>query len=216
MTAAIFPELQAVVSQRFGALPDEARVQRTAEALEANNFRVLRAGNAAEARLRVLELLPAGAEVYQGASRTLDELGIAGEIENSGRFVAVRPRVWGMDRATQADEIRQLTAAPEYMLGSVHAVTEGGVLVAVSAGGSQLGPYVSGAGHLVLVVGTQKIVADLDEAMQRINEYVFPLEDARALAAYGVHSSINKVLILNREWAPGRVTVVLVDEALGF
>jgi hypothetical protein len=121
-----------------------------------------------------------------------------------------------MDRETQADEIRRLTSSPDVMLGSVHAVTETGSLVAASASGSQLGPYASGAGKVILVVGTQKIVSDLGEALRRIDEYVFPLEDARAEAAYGVHSGVNKVLIINREYLPGRITVVFVDEALGF
>ena len=90
-----------------------------------------------------------------------------------------------MDRATQADEIRRLSASPEIMLGSVHAVTETGSLVAASVSGSQLGPYVSGAGKVILLVGTQKIVPDLEAALRRIDEYAFPLEDARAQAAYG-------------------------------
>jgi len=102
------------------------------------------------------------------------------------------------------------------MLGSVNAITETGALVAASAGGRQLGPYASGAGRVILVVGTQKIVSNLDEALRRIDDYVFPLEDSRAEAAYGVHSGVNKVLIVNRELTPGRITVVLVDEALGF
>ena len=121
-----------------------------------------------------------------------------------------------MDRETEADEIRRLAAAPDVMLGSVHAVTESGTLVTASASGSQLGPYASGAGKVILIVGTQKIVSDLDEAFRRIEEYAFPLEDARAEAEYGIHSGVNKVLIVNRELTPGRITVVFVDEALGF
>jgi len=121
-----------------------------------------------------------------------------------------------MDRETQADEIRRLSASPDFMLGSVHAVTETGSLLAASASGSQLGPYAAGAGKVILVVGTQKIVSDLDEGLRRIYDYVFPLEDARAEAAYGVHSGVNKILIVNREWDAGRTTVVLVDEVIGF
>jgi hypothetical protein len=102
------------------------------------------------------------------------------------------------------------------MLGSVNAVTETGMLVAASGSGRQLGPYASGAGRVILVVGTQKIVSDLHEALRRVDDYVFPLEDARAQAAYGVHTAVNQILILNREVKPGRITVVLVDEALGF
>ncbi len=102
------------------------------------------------------------------------------------------------------------------MLGSVHAVTETGSLITASAGGSQLGPYVAGAGRVILVVGTQKIVSDIDEGLRRIDEYSFPLEEARAQAAYGRHTGVNKILIINRELTPGRITVVLVDEVLGF
>ena len=134
--------------------------------------------------------------MHQGASQSLEAAGITGEIERSGRYQPLRPRVFSLDRATQADEIRRLSASPEVMLGSVHAVTETGSLVAASASGSQLGPYVSGAGKVILVVGTQKIVPDLADALRRIEEYVFPLEDARAQAAYGVHSGVYKVLIV--------------------
>src|SRR5437868_2394314 len=108
------------------------------------------------------------------------------------------------------------TAAPDVMLGSAHAVTETGALLTASMSGSQLGPYASGAGRVILVVGTQKIVSDLDEGLRRINEYSFPMEDARAQEAYGIHSAVNKVLIVNREIVPDRFTVVLVDQALGF
>ncbi|HEY8786490.1 MAG TPA: LUD domain-containing protein [Candidatus Limnocylindria bacterium] len=203
-------------SRRFGVPADDARVSRTAAALEANGISVLRAADAADAKRIVLGLIPHGAQVHLGASRSLEQSGIADEIEKSGHYDPIRPRVRSMDRKTQAAEIRRLTSAPDVMLGSVHAVTETGSLVAASAGGSQLGPYVAGAGRVIFVVGTQKIVSDLDEAMRRIDEYTFPLEEARAQAAYGRHTGVNKVLIINRELLPGRITVVFVDEALGF
>jgi L-lactate utilization protein LutC len=163
-----------------------------------------------------LDLIPTGSKVHHGASQTLEVTGIIQELEASGRYDPIGPRIRIMDRATQGDEIRRQATAPDVMLGSVHAVTETGSLMAASSSGSQLAAYVGGAGRVILVVGTQKIVADIDEGLQRINEYAFPLEDARALEAYGVHSGVNKVLIMNREVVPGRITVVLVDQALGF
>jgi hypothetical protein len=216
MSSELHSNLDRPVSSRFASLADDASVTRTAAALEANGITVVRAANAAEAKRVVLDLIPNGSQVHHGASQSLDVSGIAEEIESSGRFDPVRPRMFSMDRETQADEVRRLTASPDVMLGSVHAVTETGSLVAASASGSQLGPYAAGAGKVILVVGTQKIVSDLGEANRRIDEYAFPLEDARAQAAYGVHSGVNKLLIINREWMPGRTTVVLVDEALGF
>jgi LUD domain len=214
--AELLPDIDPHIVGRFGTLADDARVKRAAAALEANGISVLRAANATEAKAVVLGLIPAGSEVHHGASMSLDVAGITDEVDKSGRYESLRPRIFSMDRQTRADEIRRLSSAPDVMLGSVHAVTETGSLLAASMGGSQLGPYVSGAGRVILVVGTQKIVPDLEEGLRRIEEYAFPLEDARARAAYGIHSAVNKVLIINREIVPGRITVVFVDEVLGF
>jgi YkgG family uncharacterized protein len=209
-------DLDPSIKRRFGTVADDTRVTKTAAALEANGIRVLRAAEAADAKRIVLGLIPDGSQVHHGASQSLEVSGIIDEIEKSGRYDPVRPRIRTLNRNTEADEIRRLSAAPDVMLGSVHAVTETGSLLAASMGGSQLGPYASGAGRVILVVGTQKIVSDLEEGLRRIHEYSFPLEDARAQAAYGIHSAVNKVLIINREIIPERITVVFVDEALGF
>ena len=204
------------LTRRWGTRADGARVNRTAAALEANGITVQRASDAASAKRIVLDLIPDGSQVYHGASQTLDLVGITDEIDKSWRYAALRPRIWSMDRETEAQEIRRLGAAPDVMLGSVHAVTETGSLLAASMSGSQLGPYVSGAGRVILVVGTQKIVRDIEEGLLRINEYAYRLEDARAQAAYGIRSAVNKIVVINREITPGRITVVLVDEVLGF
>jgi len=92
---------------------------------------------------------------------------------------------------------------------------EGSVLIA-SASGSQLGPLVSGAGHVILVIGGQKIVADVPTGLRRIYEYCFPLEDRRAREAYGVPSGVNNILVINRAITPNRISAVLVRQSLGF
>jgi LUD domain len=214
--AELLPDIDRDIVRRFGTAADETRVKRAAAALERNGISVLRAANPAEAKRIVLDLIPDGSQVHHGASQSLEVSGITEAFQESDAYDFLRPRIWSMDRETQADEIRRLSAAPDVMLGSVHAVTETGSLITASMGGSQLGPYVSGAGRVILVVGTQKIVSDLEEGLRRIDEYAFPLEDARAQAAYGIHSAVNKVLIINGEIAPGRITVVFVDEVLGF
>ena len=210
------PDLDRAMALRWGTKADDIRVKRAMAALEANGITALRAADFADAKRLVLDLIPEGSEVHSGASQSLEVSGVLAEIETSGRYQPLRPRIWSMDRATQADEMRRLAAAPDVMLGSVHAVTETGSLLAASMGGSQLGPYVSGAGRVILLVGTQKIVSDVEEGLRRIDEYAFPLEDARAQAAYGIHSAVNKVLIINGEITPGRITVVFVDQVLGF
>jgi LUD domain len=214
--AELLPDIDRDIVRRFGTAAEDARVRRATAALETNGIDVRRAADAKEARQIVLGLIPEGADVFHGASQSLEVTGITDAIEKSGRYEPLRPRIHSMDRETEADELRRLSAAPDVMLGSVHAVTEDGSLMAASMGGGQLGPYVSGAGRVILVVGTQKIVRDLWEGMRRIYDYALPLEDARAQAAYGIHSAVNKLLIINREITPGRITVVFVDEVLGF
>lgn len=202
-------------NEEFARPADEAAVDRAAEALRGHGFdaRVVKDGVAA--RELALSLIPKGVEVGQGASRTMDQLGLTEIIEKSGRYDAIRPRTRAMDRATQMREIRKLGAAPDVQLNSVAAVTEDGRMVHASMTGSQLGPIGFGAGRVILIVGAQKIVPDLTTAFRRIEEYSFPIEDANLQQAFGRHSAINKVLVLNAEFAPGRVTVILVLEPLG-
>ena len=191
------------------------RIERVAAALRSHNIETIVVDSGEDARKVVLGMIPEGAEVHSGKSKTLEDVGLFGELVESGHYDALRPRYFAMDRKTQGREIRKLIAAPDYMLGSVAAVTEDGTLVAASATGSQLGAYVSGAGRLILVVGSQKIVPGLDAALRRINEVVFPYENAQVREKLGVDTALEKVLLLYGEWRPGRTTVVLVREPVG-
>ena len=121
-----------------------------------------------------------------------------------------------MDREMQGREMRQLAVAPDFVVGSAHAVTEEGSVLIASASGSQLGPLVSGAGHVILVIGGQKIVPDVGTGLRRIYEYCFPLEDRRAREAYGVPSGVNNILVINRAITPSRISAVFVRQSLGF
>lgn len=190
-------------------------IERVAAALRAHNIEAIVVETGDEARETVLGLIPDGAEVHSGKSKTLEDVGLYAEIVESGRYDAIRPRMFAMDRATQGREIRKMVASADFMLGSVAAVTEGGALVAASATGSQLGPYAAGAGRVILVVGSQKIVPDLDAALRRINEVVFPWEDAQVQQRLGVHTVLDKILVIYGEWQAGRTTVVLVREPVG-
>jgi hypothetical protein len=191
------------------------RVEQVAAALRAHKIEAIVVDSGEEARRVVLGMIPEGAEVHSGKSKTLEDIGLYADIVESGRYDALRPRYFAMDRKTQGREIRKLIAAPDFMLGSVAAVTYAGVLVSASATGSQLGPYVSGAGRVILVVGSQKIVPDLEAALRRIDEVVFPWENARVRERLGVDTGLEKVLVVYGEWNAGRTTVVLVREPVG-
>jgi hypothetical protein len=200
----------------FSQIASEQQIRTVAGALELNGVTATVVDSGEDARAAVRSSLPVGAEVFNNTSRTLEVIGVAEDIERSGQYKALRPRLYQMDREMQGREMRQLSASPDWVVGSVHALTEEGSLLIASASGSQLGPIASGAGHVILVIGAQKIVPDLNTGLRRIQEYCFPLEDRRARQAYGVPSGVNNVLVINKEIAPGRITALLVKESLGF
>ena len=201
---------------RFAHPASRERLTKVAEALEKNNIAAFVVPSRDAARAKVHELVPKGAEVFTATSRTLDELGIAAELNEAGHHNAVRPKLLKMDRNTQHHEMRELGARPAYVVGSAHAVTDDGVVMIASMSGSQLGPYASGSGHVIWVVGAQKIVKNVEEGLQRIEEYSLPLEDERMRRVYGIGSAIGKILIVKREAMPGRSTLILLDDVIGF
>jgi hypothetical protein len=200
----------------FGRPASEATLEAVAERMRERDWNVVIVGTAAEAKAAVLDRLPEGAEVHSGKSKTLEDIGVVKELTESDRYNWLRKRTLKMDRKTQGREIVKLGATPDYMLGSVQAVTEAGQMVVASASGSQIGPYASGAQTLILVVGSQKIVPDLDTALRRITEHVQPYEDARLREQMGIGTKLTRILIMERDFTPGRTTVILVREPVGF
>jgi L-lactate utilization protein LutC len=200
----------------FAKPATQAQLARAAARLEEHGIHTIVSPNRADALRTVLSLIPEHSEVLVSTSETLSQIGLAQELGESGRYESIRKRLLSLDRTTQEREGRQLSQSPQYDVGSVHAVTEEGELLIASATGSQLGPYSYGAGKVIWVVGAQKVVPTLQDGLKRLREYSLPMEDARALLAYGVNSGLNKILIISREFNPGRATVVLVEEVLGF
>lgn len=205
-----------VQDTKFSSPASDDQIERAVKALEANGIHTLVAENREEARRLFFELIPDGSEVFLGASVTLETLGIKDEIDRSGKYDALRPKMFAMDRATQGREIRKLGGAPDIAAGSVHAVTEDGHVLIASNTGSQLGPYASGAGKVIWVVGAQKIVRDLNEGLSRIYEYILPLEEQHMQDLYKVGTNVSKILIVNKEVRPDRITMIIVKETLGF
>jgi hypothetical protein len=205
-----------VPDREFEKLASDERIERTREALEKNGIHVVVAETGEDARRMFFELVPDGSEVFLGASVTLEQLGIKDIIDNSGRFDPLRKKIFAMDRTRQAREIRKLAGAPDYAVGSVQAVTEAGQVMIASKTGSQLGPYAAGAGKIIWVVGAQKLVKDLDEGFRRIDEYCVPREEVHMQQLYNAGTAPNKILIVNGEVRPDRITMIIVKEDLGF
>jgi len=203
---------------KWEQLASQETLAKTILSLKQNGIDTHVVENGEEAKKKVFAILPSGAEVMNMTSVTLDAISVEKEITESGKYSAVRNKLMSMDRKTQSLEMQKLGAAPEWTVGSVHAVTEDGKVLIASNTGSQLSAYVYGSMHVIWVVGTQKIVKNVDEGMKRIYEYVLPLESVRLNKAYNIStgSFVSKLLILNREIVPGRITIILVKEKLGF
>lgn len=195
---------------------DDKTIEKTANALKQRGFEVFVVDNKEEAKKKVLELIPKKAEVLNVASVTLQQIGITKHIEESGDYDPLGARIRAISDENERNRLRKLSLSPEYGIGSVHAVTEDGQIVDVSASGSQIPVYSYGATNLILVVGAQKIVKNLDEALKRVYDYVLPLESERVREAYKMPgSSVNMILILEKSWK-GRIKVIFVKEKLGF
>ena len=206
-----------MAAAKWMKIPDRKIIDKTIAALKANNIDAEFVATGQDAKKRVLALIPKGAEVMNMSSVTIDTISLAKELNDPKKFDSVRNQFAAMDKKTQGKEMQRLGAAPEYTVGSAHAVTQDGKVVIASNTGSQLPSYAYGSMHVIWVVGAQKIVKDLDEAMKRIYDYVLPLESERAHKAYGVPgSNVSKMLIVNKEVQTGRIRLIIVGEPLGF
>ncbi len=199
----------------FTGLASDDQVAKTAQALEANGIHTIVVDTGEEARACVLRMIPLGVEVYNAPSRTADQIGLTEAIQTATTFHPLRSHLASLDHTTQRDTMRRLIASPDVVIGSVHAITEKGEVLIASATGSQISSESFGAGAVIWVAGTQKLVHNLDEGFRRIREYSYPLENERTQQVYGRPSAINKILVVNGD-VPGRITLILVRQNLGF
>ena len=200
---------------QFDALPDEDTLAATVEALERHGVGVEVVDDLASARETVLARIPQGASVLTNRSVTLDETGITDAIDHSGQYKSVRTTLGLPDAVSHAQETRSLAGQPQYALGSVHAITQDGIMLVASATGSQLGSLAWGATNVILVSGSQKVVPDLTTARRRLFEHSLTLENARVQVVYGEHSHIGKLLEIRQE-LPGRIHLVLIRQLVGY
>lgn len=193
-------------------------VQKTIDALSANGMTAEYVQTSEEAKAKVLNLIPKGAEVMTMTSVTLQSIGVTETINNSGGYNSVKNELNKLNRETDSLKMQKLGSAPEYTVGSVHAVTQDGKVIVASNTGSQMAAYVYGSPHVIWVIGTQKIVENVDEGIKRIYEYILPQESVRLNAQYNINtgSFVSKLLIFNREFNPSRIHIIFVNETLGF
>ncbi|TSC68853.1 MAG: hypothetical protein G01um101456_463 [Parcubacteria group bacterium Gr01-1014_56] len=203
----------------YTTLPPRATVERLVANLKERNIEGIIVETKEDALAKIKELIPQGASVMNGASRTLDEIGFIEYLKsgNHGWDNLHAAILAEKDPAKQA-QLRKQSVLSDYYLGSVHALAETGELVIASNTGSQLPHIVFTSPNLIFVVSTQKIMPTLADAQKRLREHVVPLEDKRMMAVYNVGTHISKELIFHYEhpMMGRKVRVLFVNEKLGF
>lgn len=200
----------------WNKLPSDKVIEKTAKALNTNGINTVIVDSGQEAKNKVLTLIEKGSSVMTASSTTAQQIGLDSAIDESSEFVSLRKKISLLSESDQRAQARRINSAPDYVIGSVHAITEDGKVVIASNSGSQLAPYAFSAAHVIWVVGAQKVVKNLNDAMKRIEEYTLRLEDERLMKTYGMHSQIRKILIVNSEIMANRITTILIKEVLGF
>jgi hypothetical protein len=213
----LLPNLN-IDSKRWNRMPSEEEIASTAHALEKNaNVTVIRVPDGSCALQKILEIIPPGCEVMNGSSTTLIEIGYQ-DLARSEKnpWKNLRQAIDSQNDPSIRNEMRRRSIIADYFLSGVNAISMTGVLAACDATGSRTGAWLFGAKTLILVSGVNKIVQSEDDALARIREYAYPLEDARINRAQGAHSSIGKCAMIRKEARKGRVTLILINDKLGY
>ena len=198
-------------------LPTDGEIDEAVGNLADHGFDVVVVDSADEARDELVDRIPAGASVMDGHSTTLEEIGFMDHLmEGDHDWRNLHEEVFAIADDEARLRARREAQTADYFVGSVNAIARTGELVAADASGSRVGAYPFAASNLLLVAGANKIVADLDAALDRVEEVAYPLEDARAQDAYGAGSIVAKQLLFRHETEEGRTTLVLVRESLGY
>jgi L-lactate utilization protein LutC len=201
----------------YSQLASPELISRAKIGLEAAGYTVYVVDNADQAKSQVESLLIQGSSVMQMVSETLEATGITQLINESGNYDSVKNKLHNPELNLSETEKKALGYAHDFAVGSAHAITTQGEILVASNTGSQQGAYTYGADKVIFVIGTQKLVENLAQAMDRVYNYVLPLESQRVQKAYGMeHSNVSKLLIINKETVPNRIHVILVKQNLGF
>ena len=206
------------------------RLTNLKETLEGNNFEVFVADSINEAKDIVLEKIIPKTEaksVSWGGSVTFIATGLYQALKESSDMKVLDTYDKNLSPDETLERRRQSLLVDLYLTGT-NAVTESGQLVNLDATGNRIGGITFGPKHVIILVGRNKITADLDEALFRVKNYAAPVNTMRlekktpcAKTSYCEECKspdriCNTWTITEKSFPKGRVKVVLIDEDLGF
>jgi L-lactate utilization protein LutB len=207
----------------------QKRLNEVKKALEDNNFEVFVADNTADAgKIVQEEILPKiGAKtVSWGGSMTFIATGLYNSIKDNPDMEILDTFNKSLSGEAKI-ELRRRSLLVDLFITGTNAITEMGQLVNLDMIGNRIGGITFGPKHVVILVGRNKIVSDLEDAMYRIKNYVAPINSMRLdMKTPCVKTShceeckspdriCNTWTITEKSFPKGRVKVVLINEDLG-
>ncbi len=204
---------------KYSDLAPKATVERTKTALQQKGYEVIEVASGTDALGLITKTIPRGASIMNDTSTTLEQIGYLPYLrEGNHEWRDLHALITNENDKEKRTALRRESTSADFYLGSVHAVTESGDLLIASNTGSQLSHLAFTSPNIILVVGTHKIVPTLTDAMNRLEEYVLPLESERSIKAYGVPSQVNKILLIKGEnpMLKRHIRIIFVNERLGF
>jgi len=195
-------------------------------ALHKNNFQAEYVENKEKAVQRLLELIPSQGTVGTGGSVTIGELGILDKLAARGNEV-LNHRAPGLT-PEQSNEIRRKQQLCDCFVCSTNALTLDGKLVNVDGMGNRVSAMIFGPKKVIVVAGTNKIVRDVEAALERIELTAAPLNNKRlntpnpctksgiCMDCQGETRICNVTTILRKKPSQTDITVLVVGEELGY
>ena len=200
--------------------------EKVVKALEKNNFQAHYAVNRVAAIEKAMSLIPAGATIGVGGSWTLKELGIPEQLAKSGHTVYDR-NIPGLTME-ESLALRRKELLCDVFLSSANAITLDGQLVNTDGSGNRVAAMSFGPKKVIVIVGVNKIVSDLDAAMERIETIAAPINNKRldrpnpctitgmCMDCQGSTRICNITSILHKRPPAIDFHVIIVGEELGF
>ncbi len=200
----------------WNAIPSDQVIDKTVEALKKRQVQVLVVNNRSEALAKLKEIIPAGASVMTGGSTTLDQIGFTALLKSKNhRWRNLKDAIFTEKDPAKQSELRRQAILADYYIASIQAIAQTGEVLNCDATGTRTGPYAYGPKQVIWVAGAQKIVTNLDQAFRRMWEHCVPLEDQRMKSIGYPGTTVSRILIYEKA-DPGRITLILVKEKLGF
>jgi L-lactate utilization protein LutB len=200
--------------------------RKVVDALAKNNFNAVYVETKEDAAKKVLELIEDSANIGLGSSMTVNEMGVLEEIRKKGKEIFDHS-----DASLNAEEkfgmrIKQQTC--DCFISGTNAVTLDGKLVNVDATGNRVSAMIFGPKKVIVIAGVNKIVKDVDAAMDRIEYYAAPMNNKRinfpnpctktgvCMDCSGSTRICNITTILRKKPTATDINVIIVGEELGY